>query len=239
MQHRLQARVYTTDKLTRQTRESMFDLYRHYYGGVDKSLFMQDLEEKHQAIVLRDADDLLCGFTTLYISKHNISGQKVRSVFSGDTIVDHRYWGEQTLMLSWCQLAGQLKAAYPDDPLYWFLIVKGHRTYRYLRLFSHSFYPQVEQPTPSTAQILMDQMAKKRYGNAYDPESGLIRFEQTHGYLKPEWAGLDKRALQKTDVKFFLEKNPNYQCGDELVCLTELSEGNLRKFALRAFREGM
>jgi hypothetical protein len=39
-------------------------------------------------------------------------------------------------------------------------------------------------------------------------------------------------------VRFFLERNPRYYLGEELVCLTELTSENLRSFASRAFLEG-
>ena len=39
-------------------------------------------------------------------------------------------------------------------------------------------------------------------------------------------------------VRFFLERNPGYAAGDELVCLTEVGEGNMKGLAKRLYREG-
>ena len=63
-------------------------------------------------------------------------------------------------------------------------IVKGQRTYRYLRLFSKKFYPVYSSQTPKAIQAIMDQLAQTRFGNYYHAESGLIQFNQSHGYLK-------------------------------------------------------
>jgi hypothetical protein len=38
-------------------------------------------------------------------------------------------------------------------------------------------------------------------------------------------------------VRFFNQRNPGHARGDELVCMTEMDAGNLRRFALAAFTE--
>ena len=210
MQNRLKGEATPVKLLSQKDKESMFGLYEFYYGGVNESLFLQDLIEKHWAILLRDSHKRIQGFTTLFIGDHKIQERIVRSIFSGDTIIHHNYWGDQILPQTWCRFAGKIKAQQPNTPLYWFLIVKGHRTYRYLRLFSKIFYPVNSEPTPAHFKSMMDQMGQERFGNHYDPETGLIKFKTTHGYLKKEWSGINRQALQKLDVKFFLEKNPKY-----------------------------
>ena len=40
---------------------------------------------------------------------------------------------------------GQIKREAPDMPLYWFLLVKGHRTFKYLPVFGRSFFPHWAQ----------------------------------------------------------------------------------------------
>jgi hypothetical protein len=66
-------------------------------------------------------------------------GAPIMALFSGDTIISHHHWGEQELAHAWCYFAGQIKRQCPELPLYWFLIVKGHRTYRYLPAFTRRF----------------------------------------------------------------------------------------------------
>ena len=56
--------------------------------------------------------------------------------------------GEQALVGAFCHFAGGLKARDREAPLFWFLISKGHRTYRYLSLFAHRYYPNPAVPTP-------------------------------------------------------------------------------------------
>ena len=147
----------------------------------------------------------------------------IRAIYSGDTIIERAYWGTQALAFTWLRFAGTVKAQVPDCPLYWFLIVKGHRTYRYLSAFSIDFYPHWQMPTPPWAQSIMTGLARRRFNDAYDAERGVVSFPQSRGHLRPVWAEIEPEEAARPDVAFFLRSNPGYVRGDELVCLTELS----------------
>ena len=43
--------------------------------------------------------------------------------------------------------------------------------------------------------------------------------------------------LKNKNIQFFLRKNPNYQKGDELVCLAEISFDNLTNLGKRVLKE--
>lgn len=229
--------VVENNTLTIKDRQAMYELYRLYYDASDFNLFIQDLNEKDYAILLRNSSGSICGFSTLKLIKFEFNDVQRLALFSGDTIIHRDHWGTQKLSLSWCRLAGLIKSQHPDVPLYWFLIVKGYRTYRYLPLFSKLFYPTRRHETPPDIQSMMDYLATHKFGNAYIKEKGVIQFEQSHGHLSEKWADIPEHVTEHPDVQFFLEKNPGYSNGDELVCFTELTENNLRSHALRAFKE--
>ena len=215
----------------------MYELYASYYEAACPTRFRADLAEKHFVIELREGETLR-GFSTLALMDFG-AGMKRRAIFSGDTIVDHRFWGEQALARAFCRLAGQLRALAPERPLYWFLISKGHRTYRYLSVFSHRYYPSRRGPTPPEVRGWIDELAGRRFGAAYFAELGLVRFPRSQGQLKPQWDGLDQHARTRPEIRFFLQRNPHCHEGDELCCLTALEAGNLRSFARQAFLEGL
>ena len=132
-----------------------------------------------------------------------------------------------------------LRAAQPGVPLYWFLISKGYRTYRYLSVYARRYYPHHAESTPATQQRLLDAMARHKFREAYDPATGLIRFAQSQGHLRPALAGVRDGLLERPEVRFFLARNPRYGEGDELACMTELRLDNLRSHAQRAFAAGL
>jgi hypothetical protein len=105
-------------------------------------------------------------------------------------------------------------------------------------VFAKCFYPNWRYPTPPRYQALMDYLAKTKFGDDYSPESGLIRFSTSQGHLREKWAEIKPGISHKPDVRYFLERNPEYYKGHELVCLMELSEDNMRSHAQRGFLEG-
>ena len=188
--------------------------------------------------MLHDEAGAVVGFSSLAILNLEIDGRRLRAIYSGDTIIDRPHWGTQALAFAWLRFAGAVKAQVRDLPLYWFLIVKGHRTYRYLSAFSIDFYPHWQLPTPAWAQSVMTGLARRRFNDAYDAERGVVSFPQSRGHLKPAWAAIESEEASRPDVAFFLQSNPAYMRGDELMCLTELSSGNLRPLARRVFEQG-
>lgn len=236
---RLKTEIHPRSALDEGAIASMFRLYRDYYDATDPDIFRADLNEKDYVVLLLDDVGEVRGFSTLAILLFEFDGQAMRALFSGDTIIHHLYWGEQSLALAWCRLAGAIKAMAPTQPLYWFLISKGDRTYRYLPLFSKQFFPTRQAETPAHYKALMDFLAYQKFGGAYDAERGVVRFPSPRGHLRAEWTRENSADCNKPDVRYFLQKNPGYHQGDELVCLTELALDNLRSHARRAFAESL
>jgi hypothetical protein len=237
-ERRLSAAVVPVCEVNATTASDMFALYASYYDGTSRALFAEDLRNKDFVLTLSNEAGELAGFSTLAVLDVALSGGPVRAIYSGDTIIDQRYWGTQALAFTWIRFAGRIKAQQPERPLFWFLIVKGHRTYRYLSTFSIDSFPSWSTPTPPWAQGIMDGLASNRFGAAYDPERGVVAFAKSRGHLKGEWAAIEPDELARPEVAFFLARNPGYVHGDELVCLTELSKENLRPLARRVFQQG-
>jgi hypothetical protein len=208
-------------------RSAMYALYERYYAGTSFDLFAADLAEKDSVIVLRDDGGALQGFSTLAV------------LFSGDTVVDERRWGQQALAFMWLRHAGAIKARQPTLPLYWLLISKGHRTFRYLPAFSRTFVPFPGASETTALHELRDFLARDRFGANYDVAAGLVRFAEPRGRLQSEYAEVPPAHRRLPAVQFFLRCNPNYRLGEELVCVCELEPGNLRPIARRAFCAGL
>lgn len=81
----------------------------------------------------------------------------------------------------------------------------------------------------------MNSLAVSRFGDAYDPSTGLIRFPDDRGFLKQPWAEIPSTALKRPEVDYFLERNPDYVKGVELVCLCEVDRRNMKPLTRRIF----
>jgi hypothetical protein len=235
----LHAQIREVHALGAEDKGDMYALFSQYYDSVSEGAFLADLSDKNHVFLLSDRSGQLQGFSTLAVLSHEHNGVARRAIFSGDTIIHHEHWGEHALAFTWIRFAGHIKAQHPRTPLDWFLIVKGHRTYRYLPVFSLRYYPAWSHPTPPETKAWMDRLAHMRFGEHYDPVSGVLRFPSSRGQLRGDWAKVSEEDCRRPEVRFFLERNPGYTRGHELVCLTELHEDNLKPLARRLFLQGM
>jgi hypothetical protein len=217
-------------------RRSMVELYLSHYDATSENIFREDLATKSLALLVHHVNRLV-GFTTIQMYERAWQGRPIRVVFSGDTVIDRQHWGQQALAFAWIAHMGDLKRRFPYMPLYWFLIVKGHRTYRYLPAFSKSFHPHWSI-TREDLRELADHLAIEKFGADYNPQAGVVELAISRGQLKPEIAYPGHGELRHAAVRYFLERNPHYRSGHELVCLCELAEDNLKPLARRIFNQG-
>jgi hypothetical protein len=215
----------------------MFAIYAAHYDACEPARFGADLAVKDYVILLEQQGELK-GFSTVAHFGFRASAGDVNVLFSGDTVIDRSAWGEQALSRSFAQLAGALHAQAPATPLYWLLISKGHRTYRYLRLFARRFFPHEATHDAQLAQLAAE-VARARFGDDFDPRTGVIAFDRSHGHLKEDLAEVPGHIAARPEGAFFLQRNPGYRHGHELVCLAQLTAGNLRSVVRQAFLQGM
>ena len=221
--------------LPKTVKAEMFALFARYYDDVCPENFTRDLAKKDGVILLYDANGLLRGFSSYLTFGQIIDGVFNRFVFSGDTIIDHHYWGDHALAFAWLRLTGSLKRQGGLTPLYWFLIVKGYRTYRYLPVFAKRFYPSADATTPKHIRRIMDVLGADHFGDQYDPQSGVVHFKTPQGRLKVRWQVPPANKTNDPSIKFFQQSNPSHTNGDELVCITELAAENMPPLAARIF----
>ncbi len=235
---RLFSETVPVEELGVAEKDAMYALLAENYENVNRPCFEADLFEKDCAILLRDVQDhALRGFSTQKVMQFHADGQPLRAVFSGDTIIARSHWGEQELGRAWSHFVAELRAEKPEIPLYWFLISKGYRTYLFLPLFFHQFFPRHDQVTPAREQNILDALASTRYPDFYDRESGLIVFQESRGNLTHDLAEIPAHRMRSPHVRFFLSKNPRFAEGHELACVAEISAENMRSYASRMVSE--
>jgi hypothetical protein len=232
----LGGRVVARDELGPDTVRAMFSLLSSHFDGVDRQTFDVDLAGKDAVILLEDDARTLRGFSTLRVFRSLASGRHVRVVYSGDTIVERKWWGSPALARTWVRAVRSLAPGDGGD-LYWMLLTSGFRTYRFLPVFFQQFHPCLDEATPAAARSLTDAVASRLFGARYDAERGIVRFERPQ-VLAGELIDVPAGRAADPHVRFFLERNPGYLRGDELVCLTRVHDDNLtpagRRMVMRA-----
>jgi len=234
--------VYSTrfapvSALDEQLERRMASLYLASYEATSEALFLHDLAQKHEVLLLHAGEELV-GFTSLKMLEREWMGRSIHVVYSGDTVVEREHWGQQALAFAWIARMGELKRERPEVPLYWLLLVKGHRTFRYLPVFGKSFHPHWSIDR-SDLKPLADELALELFPGDYNPVTGVVEFDRSRGQLRPHLAEPTPAELEREGVRFFLERNPGYRNGHELVCLCEVEEPNMKPLTLRLFRKGV
>lgn len=220
--------------LTSDELERLLTLMQRHFLDVDRERFQQDLADKQWVLVFRDTAERIQGFSTL--SKYTSGDERdaVTVIYSGDTIVDRAYWGRRALPRSWIRAVRSLHRA--DDPpdLYWLLLTSGFRTYRFLPVFWQRFHP-CPKHNDAPLRRLRDRLAAERFGDAFDPDRGIVRLRH-HYRLRPELAETPPGRREDDHINFFLRCNPGYTAGDELACIAPLDDGNLTRAGERMLR---
>jgi hypothetical protein len=221
----LRAEIVSSDRLDAADKARMFELMRQYYDGVTEDRFLLDLSNKHAVIVLRDeVEKNIRGFSTLRMVHARLGNKRLRGVFSGDTVIEKRYWGQRALGKAFLRFLFLEKLKHPLEPLYWLLISKGYKTYLMMANNFSEHYPRFERPTPARKRAIMDAFYMELYPSNYDPETGLIKFSAEQGCLKSGVAGISKGLLASNRrIAFFQKANPHWSRGVELACIARMS----------------
>jgi hypothetical protein len=229
----VKSRLTPKEGLTEEERKAMLALLDSHFRGVTPERFAADLEDKNWILLLEDERGLR-GFSTLSIYETTgPTGEPLTVIYSGDTIVEKGAWSTAALPKSWIAAVRTLRERYPLGRLIWLLLTSGFRTYRFLPVFWRDFWPRHDAPMPAEVRELRDHLARERFGALYD--SGIVRFPAPQ-VLREGLDEVPEGRLRDPHVAFFLEANPGWVCGDELVCVTELTEGNLTPAGRRMWK---
>ena len=222
----LKARTVPVSRLSPEDRDAMFAVFERYYAEVTREQFEADLAGKNAVIVLCDTErGDIQGFSTLRkLETTGPDGRICRAVFSGDTVVDQAYWGQKVLGVAFLAYMLRCKLRRPFEPLYWFLISKGYKTYLLMANNFVTHYPRHERPTPPGFQALIDRLGHELFGEHYHPEEGLIRHPRSMGQLREGVAEISEaERASHPRIRFFAERNPDWHEGVELACVAEMT----------------
>jgi hypothetical protein len=220
--------------------QRMYFLMNENYNKVSESNFYSDLNKKDWVGLITNESGKIQGFTTFAINPAGSGTKSYNILFSGDTILAPEHWGSQVMMQGWCNSVGRFIAGDPDKLWYWYLLSKGHRTYMYLPLFFQHYFPAIN-PGEEYSQLtkVANEVSIKLFDKYWIPEDGVIRFDQSLGELKPELTEATYQKKGSDFVKFFIEKNPGFFKGEELVCIGLIDPEYLLRSAKTLVLEGM
>lgn len=234
---KLKARIVTFTALTENDKARMFELMQRYYDAVSHEQFLKDLMKKDDVILLLDeADQQICGFSTLVCISIQHRGKPTYGIFSGDTVIEKDYWGQRALGKAFLRYLFVKKVQRPHTPLYWLLITKGYKTYLMMANNFVEYYPRFDNPTPPDKQELMRIFYSQLYPDEYNTERGVVIPASEACHLKAGIAAISENLLHTNPkIAFFQQANPDWQKGAELACLARMTLWMPLQYALKTF----
>ncbi|NLX27019.1 MAG: hypothetical protein GXY61_13855 [Lentisphaerae bacterium] len=229
----MKTQIISTQKVSEQNRSELYELFQQFYANTSSERFLRDFSNKHWLIQMSD-NGRLVGFSTQQLLELPWNGTTIRFLFSGDTIVHPDYWNQSQLAGAFGHLFLRIEAQ-SRTPLYWFLISKGFRTYRFLPVFFNHFYPH-HSVGDASMKPLLDTVAKFMFKAAYNKQSGIIESDSTKDHLISRLAEIPSARQRNPHVQFFQRANPSYATGSELACLAPLSRSNLTRCGERVIQ---
>ncbi|HAZ12629.1 MAG: hypothetical protein A2X86_11475 [Bdellovibrionales bacterium GWA2_49_15] len=237
---RLKSAIVPIGDVSEKQKREMFDLYFRYFENVTLDIFLEHISHKGHVIILTDnQSDAIKGFCTCMVIELQVSGENIVGIFTGDTIIERSHWGEQELVRAFTYYCGQIAAHHRRDKIYWLLISKGYKTYRFLPVFTKEFYPAHDQVFPPSLKKIRNALATHLYPDEFDAKTDLITFKNKIGNLRSGIGDIDDLRLQDPAIEFFAKANPEHMQGVELACIAELSSGNLKSIAKTYFEKGL
>ena len=214
------------DKCSSDVKEACYRLLSHCFLGVTREDFDKDFHEKEAVILLRQADSgKIVGFSTLMTIALPLANADSIAVFSGDTAVLPEYRSSFGMGIEIAKYFLKVRERCPNTLVFYVLISKGWRTYKVLPFFFRDFYPNPQGTTASLEKEVADAFGMAKYPANYLPDLSLIRFSQEGQRLRP--GSIDVSPHQGDPfISFFLQANPDYLRGDELVCVASIEPGN-------------
>lgn len=212
------------DQILADTRAEMYRLFKTYYQGVSEVVFFADLADKELVLMVRKSDShTIVGFSTIMRQEvMTRNGTSATAVFSGDTVMDKSFWGVKVFQWEFTRYLLRLKFSAPHRQLYWMLMSKGFKTYLMVKRNCPRTFPSLNLEDDSDLRYIRDAFYSQKYPSAFDPKTGLVRFESARGAVAFPYAGVDSSATDDPDVAFFLTQNPDYKSGVELACVAEV-----------------
>lgn len=233
----LKAAYFPISRIDVHVIRQMYQVFAQYYENTAWEIFLNDLSKKTGAFIMRNAAGRVVGFSTLMTCTVDVGGRPVRGVFSGDTIIERAYWGSRALQLEFFKFMIAEKVRHPLEPIYWFLISKGFKTYLLLANNFFSFYPRHDVHEPHLADIV-DAYCETFFPAYYNRERRLLDFGDDYAPLKSDVAEITDRMRQENAaIRLFEELNPEWRRGTELPCVGVFGWSDMLKFTLRYARK--
>ena len=226
---RLHVYVCQTDLLDE---VSVNELYRFLTKMMDSEVtitqFCSVLLSYKYAILCRERKDgSLRGVMLFGVDRREINGSKYTLLRLGLASFQNYYRGGPLFYYVAAYHVLKEKICHPFTPVYIIGKLFSYKSYMVLcRNMPHT-YPRHNMETPEFVRNLINEYGKraKMENEIYDPETFILKRETTT--LKEGVVPLTKADLEEPNIKFFVERNPGWEKGHQMITAGEMRWSDL------------
>ncbi len=206
-------------------------LYKDYYDGVDEAYFLNNFRARDYALIFSTASGEIKGFSLQEIIPTEVEGKKVLVLWAGDILIHPDYWGKNDYRIKLAAFCLKIHEENPDKLVYRLTTPKGHKTYMIVPKLFHRFYPSPEHNYyPDFEGKVIDNILLYKYTpEVYNKEKKILIPEEDAHRLATGFAQINDALLENPYIKCFYERNPDYQRGNEIPVISQITSENLKE----------
>jgi hypothetical protein len=195
-------------------------------------------EHQRTALFRSAADRALVGMASLDVYPVEFERRRLAVIYTSHVLLQPRYRGHNLIQRLGLRMFLGARARWPLRPIYWFFDTFSYKSYLLLPRNFREFWPRHDRATPAWEHALLNHLAIRTYGVAWQPDRGVVT-RSGRKRLRPEVAPLEAKLVGGADVEYFDRANPGHAEGDMLVCLCPLSAANWLSVGVRAVERGL
>lgn len=203
------------------------------YVETDRAVYEAKLREMPEVGLWRTRSGALVGLVSLEVYRVAWEGRTCVVFFTSSVVIDERHRGRNLVLRTGVRAYLREKVRRPFEPAFWLFDTFSYKSYLILPRHLEVFWPRRDRATPPEVARFVDFLARRRYGDAWSPSTGVVR-RSGDKRLRPTTAPIDELRRGDLDVRFFETVNPGHDRGDMLVCLVPLSMSNVGGAVARA-----
>jgi hypothetical protein len=227
--------VVPTGAISLPSWDEIWQLTRAFYDA-ERAHVEQKLREHQRIVLFRSRGErALVGMASVDVYPVAFRGRKLAVIYTSHVLLEERYRGHNLIQRVGFRTFLEARLRFPLRPLYWFFDTFSYKSYLLLPRNFRDFWPRFDRPTPEWDAALMDHLAARTYGSAWQPAAGIVA-RSGQKRLRRETAPLEPGLADAPEIEFFARSNPGHAEGDMLVCLCPLTAANWLSVAVRALR---
>jgi len=210
--------------LTPAQRDDIWALYTRYYD-YPRAQLEERVSSLPEIALYRAGSGALVGMTGVDVYRVRHEGRSSTVMYTGLVVVDERFRRQNLPLALGVRLFLRAKLRRPHERVDWLFGALSYKSYALLSRNLGVFWPRRDQPTPADTAAYIDFLARRRFGDAWQPARGVVARPGAMR-LRPGTAPIDERRRADADVRFFETANAGHLDGELLVCLCPLTLEN-------------